>query len=226
MTLPAQDSQGLSIDSPIELFQLSLVPIGGSEIFYFVNWKDTGGLQVVFQGITYTAIPIKIQGISKLVKGQLPSPKIEVGNILGIISSIAITNKDLVGAKLIRKKTFVKYLDGHPQANPAVEYVPSVWIVRRKVSENRKSVVFELKASHDLGDQTYLPSSTIMKHTCIWRYRDPTTCGYTGGAVADKFNNPTSDMSLDDCSLDIRGCKYRFGNFGVLRGRFFPGVDM
>ncbi|EED1873723.1 phage minor tail protein L, partial [Escherichia coli] len=41
-------------------------------------------------------------------------------------------------------------------------------------------------------------------------------CGYHGPAVADEFDNPTTDIRKDRCSKCMRGCEMRgmVANFG------------
>ncbi len=41
-------------------------------------------------------------------------------------------------------------------------------------------------------------------------------CGYHGPAVADEYDQPTSDITKDKCSKCLSGCKFRnnVGNFG------------
>ncbi|EEY1407712.1 phage minor tail protein L, partial [Escherichia coli] len=55
----------------------------------------------------------------------------------------------------------------------------------------------------------------MLANTCMWTYRSD-ECGYTGGAVADEFDKPTTDIRKDRCSKCMRGCELRrnVGNFG------------
>ncbi|HBC9552659.1 TPA: phage minor tail protein L, partial [Escherichia coli] len=41
-------------------------------------------------------------------------------------------------------------------------------------------------------------------------------CGYHGPAVADEYDQTTSDITKDKCSKCLSGCKFRnnVGNFG------------
>ncbi|MGK3404144.1 phage minor tail protein L, partial [Escherichia coli] len=57
--------------------------------------------------------------------------------------------------------------------------------------------------------------TTPQANTCMWTYRSD-ECGYTGGAVADEFDKPTTDIRKDRCSKCMRGCELRrnVGNFG------------
>ena len=56
---------------------------------------------------------------------------------------------------------------------------------------------------------------TMLANTCTWTYRGD-ECGYHGPAVADEYDQPTSDITKDKCSKCLSGCKFRnnVGNFG------------
>ncbi|STE38040.1 putative minor tail protein [Escherichia coli] len=66
------------------------------------------------------------------------------------------------------------------------------------------------------GDGRGAVSGRIMlANTCMWDYRGD-ECGYNGPAVADEFDNPTTDIRKDRCSKCMRGCEMRgmVANFG------------
>ncbi|MFP1463021.1 phage minor tail protein L [Escherichia coli] len=48
----------------------------------------------------------------------------------------------------------------------------------------------------------------MLANTCTWTYRGD-ECGYHGPAVADEYDQPTSDITKDKCSKCLSGCKYR-----------------
>ena len=59
------------------------------------------------------------------------------------------------------------------------------------------------------------PGRIMLANTCMWDYRGD-ECGYNGPAVADEFDNPTTDIRKDRCSKCMRGCEMRgmVANFG------------
>ncbi|HAG9144133.1 TPA: phage minor tail protein L, partial [Escherichia coli] len=59
------------------------------------------------------------------------------------------------------------------------------------------------------------PGRIMLANTCTWTYRGD-ECGYNGPAVADEYDQPTSDITKDKCSKCLSGCKFRnnVGNFG------------
>ena len=60
---------------------------------------------------TFTRYPVQTTGFDKSGDGTIPRPKLAVSNYSGVISALARQYNDLVGAKLIRVRTFLKYID-------------------------------------------------------------------------------------------------------------------
>jgi phage-related protein len=102
--------QKLEPSAVIELFEMDATAFGGDLLRFHAG---TNGLSsnVVWQGNTYTAYPIKATGFELTGNGQLPRPKLTVSNTTGAITLMVLTYDDLLGAKITRKRTMVKYLD-------------------------------------------------------------------------------------------------------------------
>lgn len=183
---------------------------------------------VVWQGDIYTPWPINATEFGTPSQGSPARPKLQVGNFGGNISALCREYEDLLGVKLKRRRTLVKYLDavnfadGNPTANPAEEYPTETWIITRKANETPAAIEFELGSPLDLQG-VKLPRRQVVAGTCLWAYRSG-ECGYAGGPVADYANTPTSDPSRDQCSRTMTGCKLRFGEFGELPFGGFPGI--
>lgn len=60
----------------------------------------------------YLRFPIEAKGFDREGNGSIPRPKLTIANIGGIVGSLTRKYNDLVGAKLYRVRTFLKYLDG------------------------------------------------------------------------------------------------------------------
>lgn len=183
---------------------------------------------VVWQGVTYNPWPINATEFATNSEGSPARPKLQVGNFGSTISALCRQYEDLLGAKLKRRRTLVKYLDavnftaGNPTANPAEEYPVETWIITRKTSESPAAIEFELGSPLDLTG-VRLPRRQVIASTCLWAYRSG-ECGYAGGPVADYLNKPTSDPAQDQCSRSVKGCKLRFGENGELPFGGFPGI--
>lgn len=188
-----QELQGIAPSAIIELFELRLVAAlhGSNDVYRFhagVNGKPAAG-DIVWAGQTYSAFPVEATGFDWSGTGQLPKPKLVVANVLGTLTAIllsvnAITpGNDLLGAKLIRRRTLAKFLDatnfteGNASVDPTAEFPQEIYYISRKVTESREAVEFELAAAFDLQG-VRAPKRRCISNVCQWNYRDPSTCGY------------------------------------------------
>jgi len=97
----------------------------------------------------------------------------------------------------------------------------STWIVKKRSNLNSRQIDFDLGGA--LGDLASSCGTKISTDHCPYMYRDA-MCGYAGGAVADKLDNPTNDLSKDFCAKRIKSCTMRFPN-QPLPGLFFPAAS-
>jgi lambda family phage minor tail protein L len=203
--------------------------IGLAEQYYFHNDVNEKGANVTWQGQIYTRYPIEASGFEKNGSGQQPRPILRVANIDGLIGALSAANDDLIKAKFIRRRTYLKYLDainfvaGNPTADPNVHFDDEIWFIDRKSNSDQRIVEFELVSAFDLQG-VQLPRRQCIQNVCTWRYRSA-ECGYAGGAVADKNDVPTSDINLDDCGKRLNSCRIRFGT-GELTFGGFPSVGL
>jgi lambda family phage minor tail protein L len=226
----SSDIQLLAPSAVVELFELDLTSLGG-EKYYFHGGINSQGNNIVWKGITYTRYPIEAEGFEKTSTGTLPRPTLRAANIMGEVSALAYNFQDLVGGKIIRRRTFAKYLDAinfpggiNPYADPNVAFPDEVWSIDRKSAENPVFVEFELAAAFDVIG-IMLPRRQCIQNTCTWKYRSA-ECGYTGGAAATKNDVPTADLTQDVCGKRLSSCKMRFGITGQLPYGGFPGVGL
>lgn len=107
--------QEISPSALIELFQLELNELqhGVNETYYFhagTNLSDNGGL--IWNGQTYMALPIEVDGFEYNGQGSLPRPKLRISNLLGTITALILTLPEgLEGAKLTRIRTLARFID-------------------------------------------------------------------------------------------------------------------
>ena len=200
-----------------EGYELDATAIGGG-IVRFHGFPAPGS--IFWKGDEFAIWPIQAEGFAR-TSDQQPQPKLAVGNVDGSISLLCLAYEDLLGAKLTRFRTFVKYLDAvnfpggvNPTADPEQEFPPEVWFIERKSQESREFVEFELSSALDFQN-IRLPRRQIIANQCPWVYRGP-YCGYTGPAVADILDQPTSDPLLDNCGKRYQSCKLRIWPDGIL----------
>lgn len=219
--------QALELDAIIELFVLDLSKWGEGP-FYFHAGTNEMYEPVIWQGNSYTPLPVEISDIS-FSSDSFPRPKLKVANIDGVFSSLISSYDDLVGCKITRKRTLRQYLDaanfeyGNDLADPTEEYPEDIFYIRRKSAENKAYIEFECASALDLAGVS-VPNFQCVS-MCQHIYRD-NYCGYSGGAVATSADVPTTDITKDSCSHKVSGCKLRFGATAALPFGGFVGASM
>jgi lambda family phage minor tail protein L len=220
--------QTQSAGSWVELFELDATLVGGAIIRFHAGTNELN-LAVVWQSQAYNPLPVKADGFD-ISSQALPRPRIKVSNINSYISTILVGN-NLLGAKVTRKRTLVKFLDAvnfensiNPTADPNAHLPDDVYYINQKLNENAEYVEFELGSPLDLEGLT-LPKRPIVANVCIWAYRGD-GCGYAGGPVATFTDTPTSNPALDACSKRLSGCALRFGENNDLPIGAFPAAGL
>lgn len=225
-----QELHRLEPSAIVELYEIDVTELGGS---VFRMHAGTNQLQqpIVWRGQSYTPFPVEVKGFEATTQGTLPRPKMRVANITGLMGALVREYDDLLGAKVTRRRTMVKFLDAvnfeggvNPTADPDAELPSDIFFIDRKASENKVLVEFELASSIDLAGVT-LPRRVIVPNVCPWRYRGG-ECGYAGNSFWDVNDAPVSEQSKDACGKKISSCKLRFGEFNALPYGGFPAAGM
>lgn len=180
-------------------------------------------------------MPIEASGFDVNSKGTLTRPKIKVANVKGLFSAMVRDLDDLVGAKLIRRRTFARFLDarnfkdGNPTADPMQAFPDDLWYFDQKTTENRDYIEWELASAFDLQG-VKLPARQIIQNSCTWIYRSA-ECGYTGQWM-DKYNKITWVAKEDVCPKTLEACRCRFASINptgyvnlILPFGGFPGAQ-
>jgi len=230
-----EDIYTLSPGTLIELFELDTTMLVdendvAGDLFRFHAGTNELNADIEWQTNTYLAFPIEVDGFHVNSNGQLPKPKIKVANVDGAIAALNRSYGDLIGAKLSRKRTLVKYLDaanfsaGNPLADAGQFFPDDIFYVNRKTSENRVFIEYELASVIDV-EGVKIPRRQIIQNVCIWKYRS-SECSYTGGNYWDINGNVVFTLAADVCGKKIESCKLRFGEDAVLPYGGFPGVGL
>lgn len=227
------DVQKLDPGSVVELYivdtsQIKDINGAPGQLDYFHNGVNELGNDVVWDGDTYIRLPIKAEGFATSSTGTFPRPKIGLSNIGGFMGALARQYNDFLRAKVTRIRTFVhcldavNFADGNVRADPNSILSKDVYSVDRKSLETSQYIEFELSAAWDLVG-VKLPRRVVVKRVCPWLYRGG-ECGYTGGAVADLNDNPTSDLAADTCGKRVASCRLRNPPPAPLPFGGFPNV--
>ncbi|MSJ76604.1 phage minor tail protein L [Escherichia coli] len=134
-------------------------------------------------------------------------------------SELSAVLQSLVGGTVVRRKVYARFLDavnfvnGNSDADPEQEVI-SRWRIEQCSELSAVSASFVLSTPTET-DGAVFPGRIMLANTCTWTYRGD-ECGYSGPAVADEYDQPTSDITKDKCSKCLSGCKFRnnVGNFG------------
>lgn len=234
-TVPVSDIQSLSPSALIELYELYLHgwEADATKIFRFhANTNELTG-SLVWCGNTYVPFPVSAEGYQTTSAGKSARVKFKVANVRGTISTLlAEGDEGIIGSKVVRRRTFSKYLDAvnfasgiNATADPSVEFVPDIFFVDRKSSETVAVVEFELAPSFDVMGVS-LPRRQIIQNCCTWKYKSA-ECGWTGGNVAD-VNDNKANAANDACGKRLTSCKIRFGEVGtkILPFGGFPAAGL
>ena len=222
------DIQTLEPGARIELYELDASGIGADQLYFHAHLQSG---PIYWQGQQYDPWPIKATGFEKN-SDQAPRPQLQVGNVGGVIGALCIMYDDLVGARLIRRRTLKQYLDaanfpeGNPTADPDEHFPDETWRIEQKSGETKEQVTFVLSGALDFDDQQ-LPDRQIVANHCAWLkrggYRGP-YCGYAGTACFDIRDNPVEDPAQDRCGGRLTSCQLRFGENNPLPFGSFPSA--
>lgn len=216
----SENLQDLSQDTFIDLFDVS--GYNPDSIFDTFRFTNHVGIQFGSQG--YQPIPSQIDSIEYTSDGTQPEPTLSVGDPEGIITDLILLYDNMEGASVKVTRTQKRYLDGQPDADPtAILAQADFLIARREQHIPRELVVFILANPIDI-DGAKTPARICLRN-CVWRYRDPDTCGYTGAARFTLSNVGTLDPAQDKCAKSIAACRLRFGQNAVLPHGGFPGLQ-
>jgi len=156
--------QSLEPSAEIELFKLTfnkkvngLTEDDADVVYYYHAGTNEIKTNILFNGQSYTPLPVKVTGFNKTTKGTLPRPKFEIANTNSAISALLLLYNP-IHAELLRIKTCKKFLDkenftsgSNSSADPtAIFEADDRWYVDRIVNENPVTVVFELTGKIDM----------------------------------------------------------------------------
>lgn len=197
------DLQSSSGESLVELFDLE---VNEQVTLRFHAGVDETYQEVVFDGNTYTPLPIQLEGVEVLSDGPGTRPTLTLANVTVLFKTLLNDNNlrmdALIGLKLTRRRTFEKYL-GDPEE--LFEFPKASYIIDRIAAETSLAVEFELASPFDV-EGVKLPSRSIVGKYCSWIYqgKELKNCGGCSWAVdsthhvGNKSNSIQSFFDIDD----------------------------
>lgn len=160
------DLQSQEVDALIELYELELSP---STTLYFHSGVDEVLDDIVYDGNTYIALPLMIEGIEANSDGATNRPTLTVANVTNVfkaaLSDEGFDFEDLIGKKITRRQTLEKYL-----TSATYEFPKKVYLLDRISAQNNVLVSFELSAPFDVSG-IRLPNRVVVGKYCSWLYQ-------------------------------------------------------
>jgi len=226
--------QSLTPGDLVALYVIDLSTIGVNQQFAFTPAAKGGSGPIAFRGITYAPLDVKCEGFEMTGEGSIPQPTLSVSNVTRVMSSAAALYGDLVGARLIRTRTYAQFLDGGTTPDAEAAYGQDIYLFDQKTSHTKSAITWSLAAAMD-QEGVMLPKRLIVRDVCLWRYRrwnaetgafDYTgvQCPYTGAQAYDADGNPTTPDKDRPSRHITTCCKARFGAKAQLPFGGFPGV--
>ncbi|SES12659.1 lambda-like phage minor tail protein L [Vreelandella subterranea] len=222
----ARESQLLEQGARVFLFEIEVEGI----IRRFVPGPVDGG-PAYLAGNEYLVLPIKAEGFEWNGKGTMPRPTLNVTAKDLAFLALVESPGDLVGSPVRRLRTYRKYLDDGTDPDPEALFPVDHYVIERKASQNRRRIQFELSAKMDQEGRK-IPARQVLRDTCTHRYRwwdgeqyqyQGVTCPYAGAGEWSRDGSPVS-AGNDACGKRLSDCRLRFGEYGDLPFRGFPGV--
>jgi lambda family phage minor tail protein L len=170
-----------------ELKNLYDINLGVDTVYRFCPMKN-GVNPIIWQGFSYQPLPIRTDGFESQSDGKLPRPTLTLANPEGLFSKILKSNQDFANCKVVRKRTYARFLDEvnfQGGVNPfgsssESSYLPDdVFYINNKKIENKKVIELELVSALELED-SFIPARVVLSGYCNFTYRCSIGCGYKG----------------------------------------------
>ncbi|EOM4131903.1 phage minor tail protein L, partial [Escherichia coli] len=169
----------------VVLWEIDLTVQGG-ERYFFCNELNEKGEPVTWQGRKYQAYPIDGSDFEMNGKGSSARPSLTVSNLFGLVTGMAEDLQSLVGATVVRRRVYARFLDavnfvaGNPEADPEQE-LSDRWVVEQMSQLTAMTTSFVL-ATPTETDGALFPGRIMLANTCMWTYRSD-ECGYPNTAI-------------------------------------------
>ena len=192
----------------LDFYQIYPDIINRPEYFIKIHAGSVFGGSLIWQDVKYDPVPVECEGFEIIANGRLPRPKIRIANKDFLVTDLLQKHNDLKNGQIIRKRTFLKYLDdvnfdgGNPfgDADSTAEISEEKFVIGQKTQENKILVELELTSPLDL-ENFELNHRRILGKYCYWQYRG-NGCRYQGAPIerenGDPFKDPTGGYVVPD----------------------------
>ena len=183
-----------SLQYVMEEFESLLETSVESEPVYRFCSMQNGTNPIYWQGNAYQPLPINASGFEKKSDGKMPRPKLRIASPAGLLSKIVKMNKDFLGCKVTRKRTYAAFLDNNNYLNrnindlfqnpfgmsdPGASFLDDIFYINKKIGEQNSFIEFELTSVLEIED-SMVPARVVLSKYCNWTYRCEIGCKYKG----------------------------------------------
>lgn len=184
--------------------------------------------RIIWQGQQFISFPMETSGFEVKGDNSLPRPRIKVANIDYSISKYLKVHNNLIGAKVVRKRTFARFLDdinfpggenpyfqvgtSSSDASSTSHLPDQTYYINRRITETKDLVELELSTVFEL-DNTFLPNRNVYAKYCTWVYRG-CGCLYQGVPVKTANDEDFEDSAGNRVEIEeneFRG-RWKSGN--------------
>lgn len=235
------EAQAASPSPHVTLYDLDTGLYGGGLYHFTQSTGATAPLR--WRGNPYLPWDIEAEGWEWNGRGALPTPRIRLSNVPNgsapglSLAAMVNTYGDLIGCRVTRWRTFARFLDDGAAPDPAAHFPPDIYLIERKTQQSATVLEFELSSALDQQGRQ-LPGRQVIRDSCTHTYRrwnsltqsfdySKATCPFaeTGaGSTFDRLGNPVGNPAQDVCGKRLSDCRLRFGRYGFLFTRAFPGA--
>jgi len=205
------------------------------EIYDIANTSDVirfhGGVNnytrsLFFDAKEYFYVPFLEEDFGVRSDGKMSRPSLSLINFQGFFSRYIKDKDDLLGAKVRRIKTFIRFIDEVNFLNysgdqdywrsmginpdPLSKLRDEEWVINQKVTENKNLIKYELSSPLDL-ENAVIPNRQIINNYCVWKYRG-NGCKYSGVPCADS-NDVKFTGALNNRGVWAEGVAYAKNDF-------------
>jgi len=162
--------------------------------------------------VSYRPTHMSVNGFEISGSNKLPQPKVTFSNMDAVFTDLNKAFDDLVGFRLIRIRTYSKFLvrvgdESVATTNRDAHFQPDIWMFNRKMEENNQYCVYELGSLFDVEGIRY-PRRRMYSNYCPFIYKGP-DCQNTS--------------SFPNCGKTLAQCKERFAAIGQEKNLRFGG---
>lgn len=148
-------------DAIVELYELDCTQLGGG-IYRFTPMTTENLTEVVFAGLTWQPLPINADGFSQSGMEAPARPTLTISNVAMQMLAPVIQLNDLVGAKVIRYRTFERFLSTGSSPDSTAYLPKDVFYINKKVIQNKINIQWELASVLDKSG-TKLPKRLFLR---------------------------------------------------------------